>query len=174
MKSTEFDLEIGFSLGSNLGDRLENLTAAKECLLSFPEARLIEQSSVYETEPIGVRPEHAHLQFLNVVLIIKSTWPVEPWLAKVGAVEKKLARDRSEDRYAPRTIDIDILYAGDSCIDSGGLVVPHPLWAQRRFVVEPLAEVRPDLILPGAGRTVRETLNALPPGEQCVVFVKNW
>ena len=174
MKSTEFDLEIGFSLGSNLRDRLENLKAAKECLLSFPEARLAEQSSVYETEPIGVRPEHAHLQFLNAVIIIRSSWPVEPWLAKVGAIEAELARDRIEDRCAPRTMDIDILYAGNSCIDSGGLVVPHPRWAQRRFVVQPLADVRPDLILPGAGKTVREILNALPPGERCVVFAENW
>lgn len=168
------DVEIGFSLGSNLGNRLRNLAAARNRLLAYPEARLLAQSAVYETEPVGVRPEYTHLRFLNAVLIINSGLPVEPWLVRLGEVEQALSRVRTADRYAPRTIDIDILYAGNSCIDSGGLVVPHPRWAQRRFVVAPLAEVRPGLILPGAGRTVQSVLASLPPGEACTRLASDW
>lgn len=168
------ELEIGFSLGSNLGDRLQNLVAAKEALLSFPDARQIAQSTVFETEPVGVQPEHAHLLFLNAVLILSSSLPVEGWLTRLGDIENTLSRERSEDRYAPRTIDIDILYAGESCIDSGGLVVPHPRWMERRFVVAPLAELRPDRILPGAGKSVRQILDHLPPGEACHPLPDSW
>lgn len=168
------NVEIGFSLGSNLGDRLQNLIAAKAALLSFPDAQSAGQSTVFETEPVGVQPEHAHLSFLNAVLIIDSTLPVEPWLTRLADIENTLSRKRTQDRFAPRTIDIDILYAGESCIDSGGLVVPHPRWAERRFVVAPLAELRPQLVLPGAGKTVQQVLDALPPGEACDPLTQEW
>ena len=81
--------------------------------------------------------------------------PPRAWLTYITA-----------DRNAPRTIDIDILYAGKTCIDSGGLLVPHPRWAGRRFVVEPLAEIRPELILPGAKQTVAEIVKNLPDDDE--------
>lgn len=170
-----FDLEIGFSLGSNLGDRAAHLQAAKQELLDQPQARFAAQSALYETTPVEVKPEFQHLTFLNAVLIISSQWPVEAWMPRLHRIEEGLDRRRTRDRYAPRTIDIDILYAGATCIDSGGLVVPHPRWAHRRFVVEPLAEVRPDLILPGAGESVRSILDRLPPNEEhCARLETPW
>jgi len=166
--------EIGFSLGSNLGDRVAHLCRAKARILEQPQARPAAQSSIYETEPVGVKAEYADKRFLNAVLVIESSWPVEPWLARLAEIEDQLGRVRSEDRFAPRTMDIDILYAGGTCIDSGGLIVPHPRWALRRFVVEPLAEIRPDLELPGAGRTVQAILDDLAHGEACVRIDTPW
>ena len=174
MTTTGFYTEIGFGLGSNLGERAATLSRAKERILERPQARLSAQSSLYEAEPVGVQDQHRDKSFLNAVLIIESSWPVEPWLARLAEIEDALGRVRTADRFAPRTVDIDILYAGRTCIDSGGLVVPHPRWAGRRFVVEPLAEVRPDLILPGAGATVREILDLLPGGEACVRLDTPW
>lgn len=167
-------IEIGFGLGSNLGDRLASLVQSRDRLIAQPQARFLAQSAVYETAPVGVRPEYEHMTFLNAVLIIESTWPVEPWLAKLAEIEKQLGRERTEDRYAPRTVDIDILYAGTSCIDSGGLSVPHPRWATRRFVVEPLAEVRPDMVLPGAGRSVAAVRDGMPHDASCRVYAATW
>lgn len=172
---SEFEVEIGFSLGSNLGDRAAHLRAAKRLLLEQPQCRFLAQSSLYETEPVGVKPEYQHLPFLNAVLVIGSGWPVEAWMSRLHAIEDSLGRQRSEDRFAPRTIDIDILYAGETCVGSSGLVVPHPRWARRRFVVEPLAEVRPHLILPGADASVRSVLDRLPPNtEHCRRLPAEW
>ena len=167
-------IEIGFGLGSNLGDRLASLVQSRDRLIAQSQARLLAQSAVYETAPVDVRPEYEHMAFLNAVLIIESTWPVEPWLARLAEIEEQLGRERTDDQYAPRTIDIDILYAGSSCIDSGGLIVPHPRWAARRFVVEPLAEVRPDMVLPGAGRTVAAVRDGMTHEDSCRVYIETW
>jgi 2-amino-4-hydroxy-6-hydroxymethyldihydropteridine diphosphokinase len=123
---------------------------------------------------VGVKPEYQDLLFLNSVLIIESELPAESWLEKLRIIETNLGRERSEDRFAPRTIDVDILYAGGSRLDGNGLVVPHPRWMKRRFVVEPLAEVRPELVLPGTSKTVREVLAGLKDGESCRRLSENW
>jgi 2-amino-4-hydroxy-6-hydroxymethyldihydropteridine diphosphokinase len=173
--SSAFEVEIGFSLGSNLGDRVAHLRAAKRMLLEQPQARFLAQSSLYETEPVGVDPAYRHLTFVNAVLLIGSSWPVEGWMSRVQGIEDALERQRTADRFAPRTIDIDILYAGGTSVGGTGLVVPHPRWAGRRFVLEPLAEVRPDLILPGARGSVRSILDQLPANtEDCVRLATPW
>jgi 2-amino-4-hydroxy-6-hydroxymethyldihydropteridine diphosphokinase len=167
-------MEIGFSLGSNLGDRLAVLQAARDQMLAVPETQRLAQSPVYETEPVGVKPEYAQLAFLNAVLVVESETPVETWLEEIGRIETALGRVRTEDRFAPRTLDVDIVYAGDRAIGSGGLEVPHPRWAQRRFVVQPLCDVRPDRVLPGFNRSVREVLAELPADEQVELFCREW
>jgi 2-amino-4-hydroxy-6-hydroxymethyldihydropteridine diphosphokinase len=167
-------MEFGFSLGSNLGDRLAHLREARCRLLETPGARLAAQSPVYETEPVGVKPAYQHLRFLNAVLILESDGAAADWLAAIGRIEAEMGRVRGGDRYAPRTIDIDLLYAGQECIDTGGLIVPHPRWSGRRFVVQPLADVRPDLRLPGAGGSVREVLEQLPPDPAFGRFPAEW
>ena len=85
-----------------------------------------------------------------------------------------MGRHRSLDRFAPRAIDIDIIYAGPSRIESGGLVLPHPRWLERRFVVQPLADIRPDLQLPGSQRTVKEVLDTLPEDSHVVLLTRDW
>ena len=174
MNRTACDIEIGFSLGSNLGDRKNHLTAAKKRILDEPHGRLAAQSSLYETEPVGVKAEYHNMDFLNAVMIVESRLPVEYWLHRLAAIEKELGRPRSGDRFAPRPMDVDILYAGNSCIDSDGLTIPHPRWSARRFVVAPLAEVRPDLILPGMEYTVQQILQTLDDHAACQQLHDSW
>ena len=167
-------METGFSFGSNMGGRLRLLSQAKTLLLMDPAVQFVDQSSVYETEPVDVEEEYRTLKFLNSVLIIESPYAAEEWLPKVKKIEHTLHRLRSEDRNAPRTIDIDILFAADEVVDSDLLQIPHPRWAERRFVVEPLAEVRPDLTLPGSTDSVRKILEQMPASDDVRVFSEKW
>lgn len=153
--------EAGFSLGSNLGDRLANLRAARTALAGTPGARLLASAPVYETEPVGVRPEHRHLKFLNTVVILEAPLDADAWLARIREIETALGRVRTADRYAPRGVDVDLLYCGELTIEEPHLTVPHPKWAERRFVLQPLADVRPNLRLPGCEGVVSEALAAL-------------
>lgn len=154
-------MEFGFSLGSNRGDRVAMMSEAKRRMLNLPGVQWVAQSPLYETEPVDVLPEYADLKFVNAVLVLAAAWTPEQWGPALHKVEAEMGRVRGDDRNAPRTIDVDLIYADDACIDSGGLIVPHPRWAKRRFVVQPLADVRPDLVLPGAGQTVSEILRNL-------------
>lgn len=161
-------------MGSNLGDRLAALTMARRRIMEWPDVVLVAQSPVYETEPVGVQVQYRHLPFLNAVLVVESPWDAHAWYKRLHALETKLGRKRGLDRYAPRTIDLDIVCVGHTCVQSGGLVIPHPHWRERRFVVRPLADIRPNLVIPGEGRTVREMLDALPPTPKVALFAKEW
>lgn len=167
-------MEAGLSLGSNEGERLPNLKEAKRRIAALPGARILAQSPVYETEPVGVKPEYKDLQFLNAVLVVDGPWNAHEWLDRMREIETGLGRERTLDRFAPRTIDIDLIYVGNQRLESGGLVLPHPHWAQRRFVVQPLADVRPDLVLPGADRPVRDVLRALPERPAVTWLTRDW
>lgn len=167
-------METGLGLGSNLGDRQATLVEARRRILSWPDVRLAAQSPLYETEPVGVRPEHQDKKFLNTVLVLESPLDGHAWYARLRDLETELGRERSLDRYAPRTLDIDILFVGDTRVESGGLKIPHPHWAERRFVVQPLADIRPDLVVPGQTRTVRQVLADLPPAPAVALAAKTW
>lgn len=168
-------MEIGFSLGSNLYNRKRLLMQAKNLLLSAPRTFFVDQSPIYETTPVDVKPEFQEMAYLNSVVIVESELPLESWLSYIGKIEKNLGRERDEeDRNAPRPIDIDIIYAGDQIIDGGGLEVPHPRWAERRFVVQPLCDVRPEMVLPEASKPVSSILDELPPDEGMSVFDERW
>ena len=167
-------METGFSLGSNLGDRLAFLRKGRREILAQSGVHLLAQSAVYETEPVGVRPEHQALAFLNVVLVVASERDAAAWLAVIHAIEAAAGRQRGADRYAPRELDIDVLYAGTTACREPNLIVPHPRWAERRFVLQPLADVRPDLILPGGGPAVAARLAVLPPGEAVRLYARDW
>ena len=166
--------ETGFCLGSNVGGRLRLLSQAKTLILLEPDVKFVDQSPVYETEPVGVKPEHKTMKFLNAVLIVESPYTAEEWLPKIKKIEERLLRVRTEDRNAPRTIDIDILFCGDQVVDSDLLQVPHSRWAERRFVVQPLAEVRPELVLPGAKTPVRKILAQMPDKNDVRLFSEKW
>jgi 2-amino-4-hydroxy-6-hydroxymethyldihydropteridine diphosphokinase len=167
-------MEIGFSLGSNLGNRKRLLMQAKNLLLSAPRTHYVDQSPIYETTPVDVKPEYQSMAYLNSVVIVESDLPMESWLSYIGKIEENLGRERNEDRNAPRTIDIDIIYAGDQIIDGGGLEVPHPRWAERRFVVQPLNDVRPGMILPETNTPVSVILNSLPMDEGLSIYDERW
>lgn len=157
-------MEIGLSLGSNLGDRLATLREAVSRIVRLPRVRLLAAAPLYETDPVDVRPEFAPLRYLNTVIVVETPADIrlDTLSDNLHAIESGLGRVRSADRNAPRTLDIDVLYAGAIEQADGILDLPHPRWAQRRFVVQPLADVRPDLVLPGESRTVAAILASLP------------
>ncbi|HEY5654095.1 MAG TPA: 2-amino-4-hydroxy-6-hydroxymethyldihydropteridine diphosphokinase [Pontiella sp.] len=168
-------MEIGFSLGSNLYNRKRLLTQAKTLLLSAPRTTYVDQSPIYETTPVDVKPEYQDMNYLNSVLIVESDLPLDSWLSYIEKIEHSLGRERDADeRNAPRPIDIDIIYAGDQIIDGGGLIVPHPRWAERRFVVQPLSDVRPNMVLPETSKSVSGILRTLPPDDGLSVFDITW
>ena len=156
-------MEIGLGLGSNLDHRLENLREAVQRVMGLPGTHLVAKAPIYETEPVDVKPEYRALEYLNTVIIVESTMELSAFSDAIHQIETEMGRVRTEDRNAPRVIDIDILYAGDIQRANGILDLPHPRWAQRRFVVQPLADIRPFLHLPGEKRKIADILNSLPP-----------
>jgi 2-amino-4-hydroxy-6-hydroxymethyldihydropteridine diphosphokinase len=167
-------MEAALSLGANMGDRLGRLKAARERLAALPDTELAACSAVYDTEPVDVRSEHADKAFLNAVVVLRTTLAPEALLDAVQRIETDLDRVRTADRNAPRPIDIDVLYVDGEQRADARLDLPHPRWARRRFVVQPLADVRPDRVLPGARRTVRNVLAVLPERPAVRKVAERW
>jgi 2-amino-4-hydroxy-6-hydroxymethyldihydropteridine diphosphokinase len=136
-------------LGTNLGDREEMLARAIESLRRSPGVAFVAVSTVRETDPVGYL---AQPRFLNAVAALETEHAPGTLLERLLEIERELGRTRGGARYGPRTIDLDVLLYGDEVIDEPGLTVPHPRLAERRFVLEPLAELVPDLAIPGRGR----------------------
>ena len=155
-------VEAGVSLGSNLGGRADNLRRAVRLLAGTSGVRLLARSAIYETEPVDVPPEFAARDYLNAAAVFEVRIPLEAWSARCHTVEDELGRVRAGYHH-PRTIDVDLLWFGDAVRNEPHLHLPHPQIASRRFVCEPLAEIRPGLRLPGLPGTIAELLAALPP-----------
>jgi 2-amino-4-hydroxy-6-hydroxymethyldihydropteridine diphosphokinase len=163
-------MKVGLGLGSNLGERLQNLRQAKAYLLSLsPEGWHI-ASPLYETEPLGCPPNSP--RFLNAVLEIEFEGAPKTLLKNITAYEVTHGRNRDLPKNAARPIDIDILYFGEKEILEKDLVIPHPRMAERRFVLLPLSTIRPELPIRGTGKTVRVLLRELPVADGQVKFVQ--
>ena len=147
-------------LGSNLGERLEHLQAAVDLLDQDPRTRVDAVSSVYETEPVG-GPEQG--PYLNIALRVTTSRSPRALLALCNEVEAALGRVR-EERWGPRTVDVDVLLYGDRVVSTRRLAVPHPRMTERAFVLVPLMEVAPGLTLPGGG-SAASALARLAPVE---------
>jgi len=167
-------IEIGLCLGSNLGNRVAHLQRAAAAVDRIEGVSVQERSPIYETEPVDVLPENRDRPFLNAVLIVDCSLDPRDLLRFLHAIENEMGRIRTDDRNAPRTIDIDILYAGDMRIEEDDLCVPHPQWFTRRFVVQPLADLRPNLVIPDRESTVGEILLSLPDTSKVVLFDQHW
>ena len=167
-------MEIGLSLGSNLGDRLRQLQEARQSLSALDGVTLLAQSPVYETEPVDVLPDDRNLFFLNAVLVAESLIQLPELLAESKRIERSLGRKAGLPPNAPRPIDIDIIYADKLRVDRDGISLPHPRWSSRRFVVQPLNDVRPDLILPGQTGSVAEVLRMLPDKHKVRLVAEDW
>jgi 2-amino-4-hydroxy-6-hydroxymethyldihydropteridine diphosphokinase len=144
-------------LGSNLGDREATIRRALELLDSDPEIELVAVSSPRETDPVGYLEQP---RFLNLACSLETDLSPRELLDRLLAVERALGRRRDGPRFGPRTIDLDLLLYGDVSLHEPGLTVPHPRLAERRFALEPLAELDPDLALPD-GRPVADLLSEL-------------
>jgi 2-amino-4-hydroxy-6-hydroxymethyldihydropteridine diphosphokinase len=165
----------GIGLGTNLGNRMEHLRNARAELEALEGVKLVAASNIYETEPVGVPAEYAHMAFLNAVLLFDVELDVEEWSSKVHAIEDKLLRVRTEVRNTPRTIDLDLLFFGDVVIERPHLHLPHPQCRNRRFVCMPLCDVAPNLKLPGEDtRTMQEVLASLPEAPVVNTYASQW
>lgn len=145
-------------LGTNLGDREGNIRRAS-ILLAERAGEVVALSSLYETEPWGFESEHP---FLNAVIVVRTDLDPMTLLDVTRQIELEMGRvTKSDGRYHDRPIDIDLLLMDDLVMRNERLTLPHPLMQQRRFVLEPLAEVAPNLTHPLLGKTIHELLDAI-------------
>lgn len=144
-------------LGANLGDRGPSLRAALAALAAEPGVELLAVSAFRETEPVGYT---AQPPFLNAAAEVETALSPRELVERLLAIERSLGRTREGPRFGPRTIDLDLLVHGDEIVDEPGVTVPHPRLHERRFALEPLAELAPALVVPGRG-TVEDLLSRL-------------
>ena len=150
---------VYLSLGSNVGDRRGHLEQAIRRLGEFGDVAAV--SAFYETEPVEYTRQD---WFLNCAVALETELMPKQFLGRIRGIEQEAGRRRSIAK-GPRTLDIDIVLFGDAVVDTPGLTIPHPAMQERRFVLEPLAEIAPDARHPVLGRTMRELRDALPAGD---------
>jgi 2-amino-4-hydroxy-6-hydroxymethyldihydropteridine diphosphokinase len=157
------------ALGSNVGDRRAHLVAAIEALARLPRTQLVTASDLIETDPVGPVPQG---RYLNAAALLHTQLAPREFLDALLAIERARGRDRrAEERWGPRTLDLDLLLYGDLVLDEPGLTIPHPRLHERAFVLIPLAQVAGGMVVPSLQRTVRELLEALqtkPPAAMAV------
>ncbi len=145
-------------VGSNLGDRWAHLGSAARALRAAPGVAVVRASRVWDTEPVG--PPQP--RYLNAVLELETTRTPGALLGLLQEVERAGGRKRGV-RWGARTLDLDLLLVGDRVVRRPGLRIPHPELGRRRFVLAPLAELVPDLVVPETGLTVAQLLESAPP-----------
>ena len=181
-------MRVGVALGSNLGDRMANLQAARQAITDLVGDKNALVSPVYETEPVNCEPGAE--KFLNAVLEIDYDRDPTELLDHMIRIEESLGRKRDHDRppsltavpartygaasNVSRRIDIDLLYADELRVENERLQLPHPRLHLRRFVLQPLADIRPELVLPGQTKPVRELLAQLKDSATVTRFAENW
>lgn len=150
------------ALGSNLGDRHAHISAAVGALSRLPGAEVTRVSTIIETEPVGPAGQQ---RYLNGVAQIRTSLGPRELLTHMLGIELERGRDRAASpRWGSRTLDLDLLVFGEQVIQEPGLSVPHPRLRERLFVLEPLFEIAPGLVLPPDGLTVREVLASFRRG----------
>jgi len=166
-------MRTAVALGSNLGDRLENLSAARRAILGLSNLKPpILCSSVYETDPVDC--ELGAGKFSNAVVEFEYEGDPGSLLEQLIEIEGALGRRRDHPRNVSRTIDIDLLYYGDQQIENQRLQLPHPRMQLRKFVLQPLADIRPNLILPGQTKSIRELLAEVEQSGEVIRFAQEW
>ena len=150
---------VYLSLGSNVGDREAHLRDAQDRLNAV--GRVTAVSSLYETEPVEVTQQP---WFLNGVIALETSLTPQQLMSAILKIEEAMGRRRVQKK-GPRIIDIDILLFGETILDSEEVVIPHPAMHERRFVLEPLAEIAPEARHPLLKKTILELRNALPAGQ---------
>jgi 2-amino-4-hydroxy-6-hydroxymethyldihydropteridine diphosphokinase len=158
-------VKVAIALGSNVGDRRATLNSAIEALAGFMSN--LRASSFYDTPFVGTGPseggrgESVQPSVLNAAIIGVTSLAAHPLLERLLAIELEFGRTRPYGG-APRTLDLDLILYGGAMIDEPGLQVPHPRFRDRRFVLEPLAEILPGLVHPRLGKSARELLRGCP------------
>jgi len=163
-------MRTAVALGSNLGDRLENLRAARRQIIELADVR--PPVGIYETEPVDCEPGASN--FLNTVIEFDFEGDPVQLLEQLARIEESLGRKRDHPKNVSRRIDIDLLYCGDQQIDNERLQLPHPRMHLRKFVLQPLADIRGDLILPNQRKAVRELLPKPDESGEMVRLMNDW
>jgi 2-amino-4-hydroxy-6-hydroxymethyldihydropteridine diphosphokinase len=164
-------MRTGIALGSNLRDPLRNLQNARKAILDLASLPVL-SSAIYETEPVDCEP--GAVNFLNAVLEIEYTADIFGLLLKLKQIEQNLGRPSDHPRNVSRKIDLDLLYFGNAKLDDERLKLPHPRMHLRRFVLQPLADIRPDLILRDQTKSVRDLLALLDDSSKVVRLTDDW
>ncbi|MDB6153345.1 MAG: sulD [Chthoniobacteraceae bacterium] len=166
-------MRSGIALGSNLGDRLANLRAGRDWVMALPGITgPLGSSRIYETEPVGSEPDAG--PFLNAVIEVNYEGQPIALMDALQEIEARMGRPSKRPRNAPRTLDLDILYVGNLVLSNDEIVIPHPRLHLRGFVLTPLNDIRPDLILPGQQRNVAGLLRALNEPASVAFFSDSW
>jgi len=166
-------MRTAVGLGSNIGDRLKNLSLARKAIFDLANVKPpVLSSAVYETEPVGCEPNAD--KFLNAVVEFEYEGNPVRLLEQFIQIEETLGRKRDHRRNLSRTIDLDLLYCGDQQINDERLQLPHPRLHLREFVLRPLADIRPDLILPGQKKTIRELLVDVEQSGEAILSAGRW
>jgi 2-amino-4-hydroxy-6-hydroxymethyldihydropteridine diphosphokinase len=157
-------MRVFVALGSNLGDPARNVREGMARLQQFSTAPLL-KSSLWRSAPVGCPPGSP--DFVNAVvgLLLRPEETPESLLVALQKLEKDSGRGLRKVRNEPRCLDLDLIVFGAEVRSTPGLILPHPRAHQRRFVLQPLAELAPDLVLPGQARTAAQLLAALPPDD---------
>jgi 2-amino-4-hydroxy-6-hydroxymethyldihydropteridine diphosphokinase len=166
-------MRAGVAVGSNLGERLANLRNARKDIASLRGVLPpLHASAVYETEPVGC--EKGAAKFLNAALEFGYAGEAQDLLRELAAIEKMLGRPASHARNASRTIDLDLLYFGELEIETAELQLPHPRLVEREFVLRPLADIAPNLVLPRQTEPVGALLLQLTSTGGVVRVTSEW
>ena len=150
---------VALSLGANLGDREATIHHALELLDALPHSALRAVSALYSADPVGVTDQP---EFINCSALLETELEPQALLSEIRKIERVLGR-RERPRWHEREIDIDILLVDDLRLESEDLRIPHPEMAGRRFVLQPLAEIAPEMRMPESGNSIAELLARLPP-----------
>lgn len=166
-------MRTAVALGSNIGDRLEKLRAARKAILGLSNVTApILSSVVYETEPVDCEPGAG--KFLNAVVEFEYEGDPASLLEHLIRIEEALGRKQDHPKNVSRTIDIDLLYCGDQQIDNERLQLPHPRMHVRKFVLQPLADIRPDFVLPAQAKRIRELLAEVKQSGEVIRLAESW
>ena len=139
---------VYIGIGSNLQQPIQQVHQALQALARLPATQLIAHSRLYRSAPMG---PHAQPDYINAVAALETELPAIELLHLLHAIEQAQGRIRDDRRWGPRTLDLDILLFGDECITQSELHVPHPGLCERNFVLYPLTEIAPELVIPGLG-----------------------
>ncbi|MCF6157881.1 MAG: 2-amino-4-hydroxy-6-hydroxymethyldihydropteridine diphosphokinase [wastewater metagenome] len=157
-------IQVCIGLGSNVGNRAKNLLSAYGHIIALIDTQPVKFSKFYETIPVGGPPQP---MFLNAALSIRTSLPSSQLLSQFQRIEKEMGRVRTQ-KWGPRIIDIDILLYGDEIINNNQLKIPHPLMHVRTFVLEPLAEIEPNIVHPIFKKTIHQLYNELRTSDSTV------
>jgi 2-amino-4-hydroxy-6-hydroxymethyldihydropteridine diphosphokinase len=158
-RAAEAAVRAYIGLGSNLNDPLQQVTRAFAALDALPASRCLARSSLYRSRPLG---DAAQPDYINAVALLETRLSAPDLLQGLLDIEERQGRTRRPgERWAPRTLDLDLLLYGEQHYDDARLTVPHPELMRRDFVLYPMFEIAPDLIIPGAGR-LRDCLQRCP------------